>query len=178
MVANAFFAAFFGLALLIQLFLGIRYKTWTYMIAIVLGCLAECVGYIGRIMMSNNPYDDNGFKIQIVLLIFAPAFLAAGIYLTLKHVVLSFGQEWSRLRPNWYTYVFIACDVSSLILQSAGGALAAIADPGDSLGDIGTNIMIAGIVSAAPKSCKSPTNLLPRLDLAGCDSGHIRHSCY
>ena len=144
--ANAFFAGFFGLALIFQLYFGIRHKTWTYMIAVSLGCLAECVGYIGRVMMSNNPYNDIGFQVQIVLLIFAPAFLAAGIYLTLKHVVIQFGEEWSRLRPNWYTYVFIACDVTSLLMQSAGGALAATADPGESIGDTGTNLMIAGII--------------------------------
>jgi hypothetical protein len=65
--ANAFFAGFFGIALIIQLYLGIRYKTWTYMIALMLGCLAECVGYIARILLWNNPYNDMGFNIQIVL---------------------------------------------------------------------------------------------------------------
>lgn len=80
------------------------------------------------------------------VVIFAPAFLAAGIYLTLKHVVIQFGQEWSRLRPSWYTYLFIAADLLSLVMQSAGGALAATADPGESLQDVGTNIMIAGII--------------------------------
>lgn len=80
------------------------------------------------------------------VVIFAPAFLAAGIYLTLKHIVIQFGAEWSRLKPNWYTYIFIAADISSLVLQSAGGALAATADPGESLLDIGTDIMIAGII--------------------------------
>ncbi|KAF1837331.1 RTA1-domain-containing protein [Decorospora gaudefroyi] len=133
-------------ALLIQLFFGIRYKTWTYMIALVLGCLAECGGYIARVVMHNNPYSSIGFQVQIVLLIFAPAFLAAGIYLTLKHVVIQFGETWSRLRPAWYTYIFIACDISSLVMQSAGGALAATADPGESIGDVGTNVMIAGII--------------------------------
>jgi len=72
--------------------------------------------------------------------------LAAGIYLTLKHVVIQFGEEWSRVRPNWYTYIFIACDISSLVMQSAGGALAATADPGESIGDVGTDLMIAGII--------------------------------
>jgi hypothetical protein len=67
LIANAFFAGFFGLALLIQLYFGIRYKTWTYMIAVGLGCLAECIGYIGRVMLNSNPYDDAGFNIQIVL---------------------------------------------------------------------------------------------------------------
>ena len=79
-------------------------------------------------------------------MIFAPAFLAAGIYLTLKHIVIQFGPEWSRLKPNWYTYLFIAADLLSLVMQSAGGALAATADSGDKLLDVGTNIMIAGIV--------------------------------
>ncbi|EMD89061.1 hypothetical protein COCC4DRAFT_138450 [Bipolaris maydis ATCC 48331] len=144
--ANAFFAAFFGLALVFQLYFGIRYKTWTYMIALGCGCLAECIGYIGRIILHDNPWNDVGFNIQIVLLIFAPAFLAAGIYLTLKHVVIQFGQEWSRLRPSWYTYIFIAADLLSLVLQSAGGALAATAEDGDDILDIGTNIMIAGII--------------------------------
>ncbi len=67
LAANAFFAAFFGIALIAQLYFGIRYKTWTYMIAVGLGCLAECVGYIGRVMLNRNPWNDIGFNIQIVL---------------------------------------------------------------------------------------------------------------
>jgi hypothetical protein len=135
------------------------------MIALVLGCLAECVGYIARIFLWDNPYNDMGFNIQIVLrkclcdvfwkwgetdrketVIFAPSFLAAGIYLTLKHVVIQFGESWSRLKPNWYTYIFVTCDISSLAMQSAGGALAATADPGEKIGDVGTNLMIGGII--------------------------------
>lgn len=144
---NAFFAATFGLAFILQLLLGIRYKTYTYMIGVGLGCLGELIGYIGRIMLHDNPYSDTGFTIQIVLLIFSPAFLAAGIYLTLKHIVLSFGERWSRLRPAWYTYIFIACDITSLVLQSAGGAMAATAEDGDTKTlDAGTDIMIGGII--------------------------------
>jgi hypothetical protein len=84
--------------------------------------------------------------IQICCLIVAPAFVAAGIYLTLKHVVISFGQEWSRLRPAWYTYIFIAGDIISLTLQGAGGGAAASADPGTKMVDVGTNLMIAGVI--------------------------------
>ncbi len=32
--ANAFFAAFFGLCLVANLVLGIRFKTWTYMVSL------------------------------------------------------------------------------------------------------------------------------------------------
>lgn len=45
-----------------------------------------CAGYGGRLMLHNDPFSDSGFKLQIVLLTFAPAFLAAGIYLNLKHL--------------------------------------------------------------------------------------------
>lgn len=118
----------------------------TFQIALCLGCIAEAAGYVGRVMMHNNPYDDIGFQIQICLLIIAPAFLSAGIYLTLKHFTITFGESWSRLRPAWYTYIFITGDLVSLVLQGAGGGLAATADPGTSTQDLGTNLMIAGVI--------------------------------
>jgi hypothetical protein len=144
--ANAFFAAFFGLCCLINLGLGIRYKTWTFMIALCFGCLGETIGYVGRILMNDNPFSDNAFKIQITCLIISPAFVAAGIYLTLKHIVLKFGTEWSRLRPSMYTWIFICCDIFSLVLQGAGGGLASAGDPGSKVLDVGTDLMIAGVV--------------------------------
>lgn len=144
---NAFFAAFFGLCFLIQLFLGIKYRTWTYLIALGFGCLGEMIGYIGRIMLNANPYaDKGGFEMQLCCLIISPAFISAGVYLVLKHVVMEFGEEWSRLKPKWYTWIFITADVISLVLQAIGGGTAATADPGSKALDTGTDLMIAGIV--------------------------------
>jgi hypothetical protein len=144
--ANAFFAAFFFICMIIQVIFGIKYKTWTYMIALGLGCLGEGVGYVGRVLLWNNPWDELGFQIQICCLIISPAFVAAGVYLVLKHVVLNFGERWSRLRPNWYTWLFIGGDILSLVLQGAGGGVAATADNGSSLQEVGTNLMIAGVI--------------------------------
>jgi hypothetical protein len=104
------------------------------------------VGYGGRIMLNNDPLSPPGFKVQITLLIISPAFISAGIYLTLKHIVINFGEEWSRLRPAWYTYIFITCDIISLALQGAGGGIAASAISGSSQQDVGTNLMIAGVI--------------------------------
>lgn len=144
--ANAFFAAFFGICLLIHLVQGIRYKTWSFMVALGFGCLGECIGYIGRILLWNNPYDDLGFQIQICCLIISPAFVSGGIYLTLKHIVMNFGERYSRLRARWYTWIFIGCDLFSLVLQGAGGGMAATGDDGSSAQDIGTDLMIAGVI--------------------------------
>jgi hypothetical protein len=121
-------------------------RTDCQQIALCLGCIGEAVGYGGRIMLYNNPFDENGFTIQICCLIISPAFVSAGIYLTLKHIVINFGEKWSRLKPVWYTRVFIAGDIFSLVLQGAGGGLASTADAGSNLQDVGTDLMIAGVI--------------------------------
>jgi hypothetical protein len=145
--ANAFFAAIFGVCLLVQLVLGIKYRTWTYMVALGFGCLGEVIGYVGRLMMHNNPYAENGgFEMQICCLIISPAFISAGVYLVLKHIVINFGDEWSRLPPKWYTRIFIAGDIFSLVLQGAGGGIAATADPESKALDVGTDLMTAGVI--------------------------------
>ena len=94
-------------------------------------------------MLHNNPFSDPGFKLQIVLLTFAPAFLAAGIYL--KHLVITFGESFSRLKPQWYTRIFITCDLFSIVLQGTGGGLASAANNNRSLLDAGNDLMITGL---------------------------------
>ena len=142
--ANAFFCALFGICCIANVILGIKYRTWTYMIAVGVGCFGECVGYVGRIMLHNNPFDGNGFNIQICCLIIAPAFVTAGIYLTLKYLVLTVGRDYSRIRAKFYTWIFILCDLLSLILQGAGGGIAATADT-STFQNVGNDLMMAGI---------------------------------
>ncbi|KAJ9502310.1 hypothetical protein LTR99_001161 [Exophiala xenobiotica] len=144
LAANGFFLGFFGLFCVLNLGLGIRYKTWSYMVALSFACLTETIGYVGRIIMHSNPYADAGFITQICCLIIAPAFNSAAVYLTLKHIALCFGPEFSFIKPRFYTYIFIAADFLSLLLQAIGGALASTADTQDQQ-DLGDNLMMAGI---------------------------------
>ncbi|CZR61397.1 related to phospholipid-translocating ATPase [Phialocephala subalpina] len=125
--ANAFFAAFFGLLLIAQLVIGTWTRTWTFMLAVGLGIFGEMAGYIGRLIMHQNPWSDVGFEMQICCLVLAPSFLAAGIYLTLKHMVLYCGPEYSRLKAKWYPWIFIGSDLASIIVQAIGGGVAASA---------------------------------------------------
>lgn len=64
--------------------------------------------------MHDNPFDIVGFQVQICCLTFSPALNSAALYLTLKHLVLQFGREWSRIRPKWYTWAFISADIAAL----------------------------------------------------------------
>ncbi|KAJ5261055.1 hypothetical protein N7478_011650 [Penicillium angulare] len=143
---NAFFTAFFAVISIAQLGLGIHYRTWTFMVAIGIGALMEMAGYIGRVLMHSNPWNAGAFKLQIVCLVLAPTFVAAGVYLTMKHIVLNLGPEHSKMKPRLFTWIFISCDIGSLILQAAGGGVAAAAGNDDAaMLKAGDNIIIAGI---------------------------------
>lgn len=133
----------FGICTIAQIAMGIRYRIVAFSTVVGIACFGELVGYAGRIIMHDNPWSSTGFRIQIVCLILAPSFLAAGVYLTLKHIVLVLGPEKSRIQPKLYTWIFISCDVGSILLQAAGGGVAA-SGTGDLI-NVGNNIMIAGI---------------------------------
>ncbi len=78
---NAIFAAIFGILIIGQLFLGIKHKTWGYMIAMLMGLLLEVIGYIGRILLHNEPFNDDNFLMYLVTLTIAPALLSAAVSL-------------------------------------------------------------------------------------------------
>ncbi|KAF2446176.1 RTA1-domain-containing protein [Karstenula rhodostoma CBS 690.94] len=143
---NTIYGVCFIILLFMQLFFGIRKKTWTYMTAVCLGIFGEIVGYGGRLMLNNNPFDMNNFLIYLVPLTVAPALLTGGIYLCLSRVIVTVGADYSRIKPKMYTYIFIGCDLLSLILQSIGGAIASMANTTSSR-DLGVHIMIAGLIS-------------------------------
>jgi hypothetical protein len=145
---NSFFIALFGLCLFAQLILGTTRRTWTFLGVVVVGCFGEAVGYIGRILMHHNPWSGAGFKTQICCLVLAPSFLAAGIYVTLKHLVIYCGPEHSRLKPRLYPWIFIGCDFGSIVLQAIGGGTAAAAGnrgANKKLLDAGDALIVAGI---------------------------------
>jgi hypothetical protein len=61
LAGNAVYAAAFGLLLIMQLMLGIKYKTWGFTVGMICGLILEVVGYAGRVMLHANPFDFNNF---------------------------------------------------------------------------------------------------------------------
>jgi len=155
--ATAFFLVFFAICTVLNLVFGIRYRTWTYMIAMGLGSLAQTIGYIGRLFMHKNPFDFIAFEVALCCVTIAPAFNAAAIYLTLKHITLCFGPEFAQIRPAFYTYLFILADVLALVMQAIGGAMAASARKNPSLAETGNNLLIAGISWQVPSPHPAPS---------------------
>ena len=136
------FVALFGVSLLIHLAQGIRYRTWFFASMMALGCIGEMIGYAGRILLYQNPFSFDGFIIEICCITISPVFFAAAIYVSLARVVNFLGPEACRFPPKIFVWVFVPCDVVSLILQSVGGALSSSSVGGDKSGEY---ITLAGL---------------------------------
>lgn len=145
LAATLIFLIVFALSGVAYVFQGIKSRTWFFTGAMVLGAISETLGYVAKILLWQDPFSDLGFKMSVVLLTFAPAFYAAGIYYTLKHICLTFGASFSRLRPKFYTWIFISCDVFSIMLQAVGGAVSSASKNFEVL-KVGGDVMIAGLV--------------------------------
>ncbi|KAL2151750.1 hypothetical protein VTH82DRAFT_6848 [Thermothelomyces myriococcoides] len=144
---NIFLAIAYGLAALITIVIGVWKRTWGYSVAVGAGCFLEFAGYIGRVLLSKNPWNDGAFKLQIVAIILGPTLICVGLYLTLKHAVLALNRSLSRVKPNLYPLFFVPADVSCLVIQAIGGGIAASAghDNFDLLRH-GNRTIMAGIV--------------------------------
>ncbi|KAK3345950.1 RTA1 like protein [Lasiosphaeria hispida] len=143
---NAFLAAAFGLAAITTLVFGIWKRTWGYSLAVASGCILECAGYVGRVLLASNPWNGSAFKTQIVAIILGPTLVCVGLYLTLRHAVLALNPGLSRVAPRAYPLFFVPADVSCLVIQAIGGGIAAAAgrDKIDLL-QHGNRTVIAGI---------------------------------
>jgi hypothetical protein len=70
-------------------------------------------------------------------------------------LIESYGRQYSWLTPKQYLYFFCSVDLICLVIQAAGGGLAATAfaqDPPESTRN-GTNIMVAGILFQLVSLC-------------------------
>lgn len=104
-------------------------------------------GYVGRIILNDNPWDSGAFQLQICAIILGPTFICVSVYLTLKHAAIALNPDLSRIPPAWYPRIFLPADLTCLIVQAIGGGIAAAAghDKPD-LQETGNRMIIAGIV--------------------------------
>ena len=65
LAASGTLIALFGLSAILHAFQGFKYRQWTFMILMAIGCLCEMVGYGGRIILYHNPWSFGGFIMQI-----------------------------------------------------------------------------------------------------------------
>ena len=69
---NGLYAGIFGTMVILQLYLGIRHRSWGYMGALLCGLALEIVGYVARVLLNISPFNNNYFLIYLICLTIAP----------------------------------------------------------------------------------------------------------
>ncbi|KAI5479400.1 RTA-like protein [Pseudohyphozyma bogoriensis] len=144
LVMAVIFLALYAVSGIIHTVQTFTKKCPKWMVVMVVACVLEVVGWGGRIW---SRYDGagNGYIMQICCLVIAPTFMSAALYMLLGQLIAVVAPHTSPLSAKQFKIVFIVADVFSLVVQAAGGGIAATAST-PSLGDIGSNLMLAGIV--------------------------------
>lgn len=119
------FVVAFALTTVLHLTQVFRRKTW-YFIPLVVGGIFETVGFVGRILSTNDVWALGPYIMQSLLLLLAPALFAASIYIILGRIILLVdGEKHSLIRQKWLTKIFVTGDVISFIVQMGGGGIQA-----------------------------------------------------
>ncbi|EAW09655.1 RTA1 domain-containing protein [Aspergillus clavatus NRRL 1] len=146
MAAGIVFCVLFGLSMIVHTVQFAWKRTW-WCCVFSIGCLTEVIGWAARTWSAECPYNMTAFLMQISTLIIAPTFFTAGIYVLLGRFITLLGRESSCIGPNLYLWIFVTCDIVSLVVQAIGGGMASAATDkvnGDTAP--GTHVMVAGIV--------------------------------
>ncbi|KAI8964612.1 RTA1-domain-containing protein [Daldinia sp. FL1419] len=145
LTAGIIFCVLFGIAFFGHSFRTIRLWRWTSAL-LAIGALTELIGWIGRTWSAECPYNRNAFLMQITTLIIGPVFYTAALYVLLGTLISILGRRYSLISARMYTIVFLTCDIVSLVVQAAGGAMASTAGGNTDSTKLGTNIMVAGVL--------------------------------
>ncbi|BCS23715.1 RTA1 domain-containing protein [Aspergillus puulaauensis] len=142
--AGGIFAALFGICTILHLYQLLRTRTW-FMIPFAIGGALETVGYIGRVLSSTETpnFTKGPYVMQSALILIAPAFLAASIYMTLGRIIAMLNAERCSIIPlRFLTKIFVAGDVLSFLMQASGAGI--MVKDVDSA-QMGQNIIVGGL---------------------------------
>ena len=142
---NIIFLVVFAISFLWYIVILAKSRYWWFNVAFFCGAALEFLGFLGRVLSFNDMTYFPYYLLQLIVLTIAPAFIMGGIYFLLGQLVIIHGRQFSVLKPLWYAYIFIACDITSLVIQAIGGGIASVRAENYENADPGTYTMIAGI---------------------------------
>ncbi|KAF2999887.1 hypothetical protein E8E13_008297 [Curvularia kusanoi] len=119
------FVVAFALTTILHVYQVCKRRTW-YFIPLIVGGIFEIIGYVGRVLSTNDLWALGPYIMQSLLLLIAPALFAASIYIVLGRIILLVdGEQYSLIRQKWLTKIFVTGDVISFLVQAGGGGIQA-----------------------------------------------------
>lgn len=143
---NIFFFIVFILIFLLNAVMVYWSTYHWYNVTFVCGYCLQFLGFLGRVLAFSDTKNINYYLLQYVCLTILPAFIMGGVYFLFAQNVVVHGRQYSVLKPMWYSYFFVACDVFSLVIQGIGGGMASAATHNNTDPQPGTWVMFGGIL--------------------------------
>lgn len=105
----------------------------------------ETFAYYGRAWSHQSPNSVKAYVLHSMLVLVAPAFLAATMYMSLGRIVQSLDAEkHSVIRARWLTTIFVLADVICFISQIAGAGLQVTGDA--QVMKTGRTVVLGGLI--------------------------------
>lgn len=144
-VGNTVLLVAFGLLILANIFIAVRYRTTVYSTAIILGLGFEIMGYVGRVLLRDDLNSRSWFVLFVIGTVMGPTFISAGIFTVLPHVFVMYGKDVSLVsNPLYVGFFFLALDVFTIAFQAVGAAFTVSATTVQGMHN-GANVLAAGL---------------------------------
>ncbi|PYH89603.1 RTA1-domain-containing protein [Aspergillus ellipticus CBS 707.79] len=147
LVAAIAATACFGLITTCHLIHYFAQRTW-FFTPFILGGIFETIGYLGRIINSQQTpnWTTAPYIMQELLLLIAPSSFTASIYMILGRIIrVTKGDSRSLIPARSVTRIFVIVDVVAFLAQAGGGGILAQATT-TSRQHLGNGIIIGGLL--------------------------------
>ncbi|KIV99231.1 uncharacterized protein PV09_09095 [Verruconis gallopava] len=134
------FTSLMGLATILLIAFMIKYRAW-FFIPMVIGGTCEAFGYYGRSWSASQPKNIDPYIMQVLLLMGAPPFISATLYMALTRVVTAVHHE---RKLKWVTNIYVMIDIIAFLSQIAGSGLQATND--SKIIEIGERVVLGGLI--------------------------------
>ncbi|GME74940.1 unnamed protein product [Ambrosiozyma monospora] len=141
---NIFFLVIWAILTICHTSLTIPTREIFFGVSMSIGCALELIGYIGRTLGNNNPYEFSNYIMNSLGTVISPVFFMAGIYNCFGATIEMFGRQYSPLKPINYRRIFISLDAVSFLVQGSGGGVAASSNMDTA--QLGFHIMLGGLI--------------------------------
>ncbi|KAJ3544700.1 hypothetical protein NM208_g2908 [Fusarium decemcellulare] len=138
------FMALFGVAAVAHFIMMFPYRS-AFPIPMIIGSGMEAAAYWFRSRSHDNRRQTLPFIIQNLLVLVAPPFLAATIYMSLSRITRALrAEELSLIGLRWITKLFVLVDLICFVTQMAGAIMSGSEVPDEA--KRGQTIIIGGLV--------------------------------
>ncbi|KAF5620244.1 Rtm1p [Fusarium sp. NRRL 52700] len=134
----------FAVFSLVHLRYVLRFRKY-FCFTLVLGGLFETAGLGARIYSTDHLRDQESYSTQTLLILLAPIFFSAAIYMLLGRVIRASGHpDLSIIRILWLSKFFVVADVLCFAIQACGAGILVNVD--NTAGqNSGENVILAGL---------------------------------